>query len=81
MNRDRVLSPNIHMSNTNNNNNNNNGSGSGGVSTASLSQALVSTPGMKTASLNEIWEDLRKGIESVYQQQTMSKSDYIILYT
>jgi hypothetical protein len=78
MSRDRISSPQVQMSNSNNNNN---GSGSGGVSTASLSHALVGTQGMKTASLNEIWEDLRRGIESVYQQQTMSKSAYIILYT
>lgn len=33
------------------------------------------------ASLNEIWEDLQLGIESVYQQQTMNKNRYMILYS
>lgn len=37
--------------------------------------------GMKTASLNEIWEDLKSGIEAVYSQQTMSKPRYMTLYS
>ncbi len=36
---------------------------------------------MKTASLNEIWEDLKEGIEAVYSQQTMSKPRYMTLYS
>ncbi len=36
---------------------------------------------MKSSTLNEIWEDLRTGIESVYQQQTMPKTRYMMLYT
>ena len=37
--------------------------------------------GIKTASLNEIWEDLKSGIEAVYSQQTMSKPRYMTLYS
>lgn len=37
--------------------------------------------GMKTASLNEIWEDLKAGIEAVYSQQTMSKARFMTLYS
>jgi hypothetical protein len=40
-----------------------------------------SNGGMKTASLNEIWEDLKEGIEAVYSQQTMSKPRYMALYS
>lgn len=32
-------------------------------------------------SLNDIWEDLCVGIESTYQQQTMPKARYMILYS
>lgn len=39
------------------------------------------SPSVKSASLVEIWEDLQQGIESIYQQQTMSKPRYMILYT
>ena len=45
-------------------------------------QAAMDANGIKSAAtLNEIWEDLRLGIESVYQQQTMSKKRYMLLYT
>jgi hypothetical protein len=37
--------------------------------------------GVRTASLTEIWEELRAGIESVYSQQTMPKSTYMQLYS
>ena len=33
------------------------------------------------AGLTEIWDDLKLGIESVYQQQTMDKTRYMILYS
>lgn len=36
---------------------------------------------MRTASLTEIWEDLKDGIEAVYSQQTMSKPRYMTLYS
>lgn len=36
---------------------------------------------MKTASLTEIWQDLKAGIEAVYSQQTMSKPRYMTLYS
>lgn len=34
-----------------------------------------------TQSLNDIWKDLSDGIDSIYQQQTMSKARYMILYS
>lgn len=36
---------------------------------------------VKAATLIEIWEDLKSGIESVYSQQTMSKPRYMSLYS
>jgi hypothetical protein len=36
---------------------------------------------LKTATLNDIWDDLKSGIESVYSQQTMSKPRYMNLYS
>lgn len=36
---------------------------------------------LKQATLNEIWDDLKSGIESVYSQQTMSKPRYMTLYS
>ena len=52
------------------------------ASFASQSNSSTYTPpGSRPASLNEIWEDLKVGIESVYQQQTMTKSRYMILYS
>ena len=36
---------------------------------------------VKAATLIEIWEDLKGGIESVYSQQTMSKPRYMSLYS
>ena len=48
----------------------------------SSSQALNDPNNVKSsANLNEIWEDLKTGIESIYQQQTMSKKRYMILYS
>lgn len=38
-------------------------------------------PNGSGAILDEIWDDLRLGIESAYQQQTMSKSRFMILYS
>lgn len=61
-----------------------NGSSGGGVmpSTSSgLNNFGMAGGGMKTASLNEIWEDLKSGIEAVYSQQTMSKPRYMTLYS
>lgn len=50
------------------------------IVTPSTSQAPMTT-GMRTASLNEIWEDLRSGIDSVYQSQHMTKARYMALYS
>lgn len=63
-----------------------NGSGGGGgANVAGTSSGLnnfgMAGGGMKTASLNEIWEDLKSGIEAVYSQQTMSKPRYMTLYS
>jgi hypothetical protein len=60
-----------------------NGTSSNSASTSQ--QMAASSPAtagnLKTASLNEIWQDLKLGIESVYSQQTMSKPRYMTLYS
>ena len=63
-----------------------NGSGSSASTSQQQQQsqmASISSSGnlVKTASLNEIWQDLKLGIESVYSQQTMSKPRYMTLYS
>ncbi len=77
MNKDRQMSPQVPnnnglLSNTSSNSSNIN------FNSASISS---STGGLKTASLSEIWDDLKNGIESVYSQQTMSKARYMSLYS
>jgi hypothetical protein len=42
---------------------------------------LPLTSGVRTASLSEIWDELKQGIESVYSQQTMTKATYMRLYS
>lgn len=37
--------------------------------------------GLKTTSLDQIWDDLKEGIQQIYLKQNMERKKYIQLYT
>lgn len=46
-----------------------------------MSHAQYNHHGVKPTGLDEVWGDLQRGMEHVYQHQGMSKQRYIGLYT
>ncbi|XP_017787119.1 PREDICTED: cullin-1 isoform X2 [Nicrophorus vespilloides] len=47
----------------------------------STGMTSANTPGLKHIDLDQIWEELHTGIEHMYNFQSMSRTDYMILYT